>query len=252
MFDEILKSIRSQLYERAVSPLFGSVLISWGIWNYKFVLLVFSGIAITEKYRLIDEVLFSNWQQIYLRGALYPILTAIFYIFVYPYPAKYVFEFSRNRQKEINDIKHKIEEETLLTVKESRAIRGEIFTLEEEHQKEVKRKDNEINRLKEELGNASGSVEHVGSDSADEFPEKDDDLTDAQAQMLKEIGESDSAVSERSIVSQASSGHVKAKYDLGELENLGYLKKDYHSGISDYTYVLTHKGRAFLVTKGHV
>ena len=234
MFDEILKSIRSQLYERAVSPLFGSVLISWGIWNYKFVLLVFSGIAITEKYSLIDEVLFSNWQQIYLRGALYPFLTAIFYIFVYPYPAKYVFAFSRNRQKEINDIKHRIEEETLLTVKESRAIRGEIFALEEEHQKEVKRKDNEIFRLREELENAPISVEHVGSDSADELPEKDDDLTDAQAQILKEIGESDSAVSKKRIVSQASSGHVKAKYDLGELQTLGYLERDYSSGVHGY------------------
>lgn len=35
MFDELKKSISAILYERTTSPLFGSFILSWTVWNWK-------------------------------------------------------------------------------------------------------------------------------------------------------------------------------------------------------------------------
>jgi hypothetical protein len=41
MFDDAIKSIRAELYERVASPLLGSFIVSWLIWNYRLILLIF-------------------------------------------------------------------------------------------------------------------------------------------------------------------------------------------------------------------
>lgn len=256
MLDEILKSIKAQLYDRAVSPLMGSFIISWGIWNYKFLLLVISGVTITEKYRIIDEVLFGTWQQIYLRGALYPIITSLVYLYAYPYPSKYVFEFSRNRQKEISDIKRRIEDETLLTAKESRSIRREIYALEEEFQKDLERKNSEIERLKLELEEIdkgkSISIDQLAKSANSIEPTIDKSLPEGQLEVLKKVGESEGAVSEQYLIDSESGSHIKNKYNLEELAKNGYLERGYDRNMDIYTYDLTHKGRSYLVKNKHV
>lgn len=249
MIDEILKSIRSQLYERAVSPLMGSFFISWAAWNYKFIMLLFSNSVITEKYRLIDEVLYVNWCQIYLSGALYPLLTALFFIYAYPIPAKYAFVYSRNRKKEISDIKKVIEEETLLTVKQSRAIKNEVYSLEQEYLQELERKNNEIEKLKENANTQEYSTERRPEVST---KENNDKITDSQLLLLKAIGKTSDKVRESMLVNNTEGGHVKAKYDLGELEKNKYVKRYHGTTEADYTYVLTRTGRAFLVANGHI
>lgn len=257
MLDEILKSIRSQLYERAASPLIGSIVISWALWNYRFILLILSGVSITEKYRIIDEVLFSTWQQIYLNGLLYPLITSLLYIYAYPYPAKYVFEFSRNKQKEIANIKRQIEGEALLTVKESRAIRHEIYTLEEELQKDLERKDSEIERLKLEIAEVSKEkyvtpVEEQLDKSEQSLSVSSVELPSGQLKMLQLVGEDTGEAEEEWLISRSKDNHVIAKFNLGELQEKDYLACNYDQGIGDYIYELTHKGRSYLVANGHV
>ncbi len=150
MYSEAVKSVRAHLYERSVSPLMGSFIVSWVVFNYKFILLVFSGIPVVEKLALIDSTIFSTSYDIYLQGFLFPFGMSLVYLFGYPYPAKFVFRFTRNRQKEISDIKKEIEEETLLTVEESRLIRRELYKIEEELQQSITRKDSEIEGLRKE------------------------------------------------------------------------------------------------------
>lgn len=257
MPDEFLKSIRSQLYERAVSPLIGSIVISWALWNYKFILLIVSGVSITEKYRIIDQVLFSTWQQTYLVGLLYPLITSLLYIYAYPYPAKYVFQFSRTRQKEIANIKRQIEDEALLTVKESRAIRREIYTLEEELQKDLERKDSEIERLKLDIEEISQEKHVVSVEKQLDKPEPSRaissvELPEGQLKVLQLVGESTGEVGEMWLIKKSSDNHVTTKFNLGELQENDYLKHDYSQELHDYSYELTHKGRSYLVANGHV
>lgn len=251
MFDEILKSIKGYWYDRTTSPLMGSFLVSWVIWNYRFVFLLFSDMSIEEKFKTIDEVIFPNWESVLINGAIYPILISLIYIYIYPFPAKKVFEFSRTRQKEISDIKRKIEDETLLTVKESRTIRGEIYTLEESFQDELNRKDREIERLKNELAAASNDGTAT-SLTAEEILAQPNEIDSDQIKLLSIIGNFHDEAPESSLISSIDGGYVKAQYLLGELEGQEYIKKDYDQADDEYTYALTHKGKAFLVKSGNV
>jgi hypothetical protein len=45
MVNEIVKSAKAQLSERIASPLIGSFVISWCLWNYKFLVILFSASA---------------------------------------------------------------------------------------------------------------------------------------------------------------------------------------------------------------
>ncbi len=161
MLDDIFKSIRAQLYERAVSPLMGSFVLSWSLWNYKFILLLFSEATIIEKYTLIEDVLFVTWPQILIGGFLGPLGTALFYLFIYPYPAKLVFKFSKNRQKEITNLKKEIEDETLLTIQESRTLRNAIRKMGDQFQEDFSGKDDKIKNLKEGLSSKDKKIKSL-------------------------------------------------------------------------------------------
>ena len=148
MVDEIVKSAKAQLSERIASPLIGSFAISWCLWNYKFLVILFSYASVSHTFVLVDTIVFPSIWLLIFNGVLFPAATTFAYIFVYPYPAKYVYEFTRHRQKEINEVRQRIEDETLLTIEESRKIRAEVIQTEKAHQEIVDRLNGEISRLK--------------------------------------------------------------------------------------------------------
>src|SRR6266851_7214692 len=150
MLNDVITTIKAQLYDRAVSPLFGAFALSWVGWNYRFIAVLLYSIPINEKFNFIDKVLFPDFWTIVTRGIIYPLLTTAFNIYVYPWPAKKVFEYWRNRQKELNEIRQKIEDETPLTKEEARQIRQEVRLARDEFDREIIARDTEIKRLKEE------------------------------------------------------------------------------------------------------
>ena len=190
---------------------------------------------------------------------LYPLITSLAYIYLYPYPARYVYQFSRSRQKEISDIKRKIEDDTLLTAKESRAVRREIYAAEEEFQKNLERKSSEIERLKMEIEELEklkivkeADKQPGNSKENSAYKPELDELSEGQLKMLKLVGNRDGEVAEKQLINNSSDNHIAAKYNLGELESNGYIRQDYSQRLSDYSYELTHKGRSYLVSNGHV
>ncbi len=82
--EDAVTSIRGALQERAVSPLAGTWALSWAVINYKFFLIVFSELEVNAKMNMIEAVVFlpdwANWQRL----LLYPSISAIFFIFVFP------------------------------------------------------------------------------------------------------------------------------------------------------------------------
>ncbi len=49
MLEEFSKTVKAQLYERANSPLIGSFLIAWCIWNHRFIMVLLSELSFQEK-----------------------------------------------------------------------------------------------------------------------------------------------------------------------------------------------------------
>ena len=52
----IVESIKTAVVERTVSPLFGSFVLSWSAWNYRFFMAVFSDLKFKEKLDYIISI----------------------------------------------------------------------------------------------------------------------------------------------------------------------------------------------------
>lgn len=149
MISDISKSIKAVLYERISSPLFGSFFVSWFLWNYKTILIILSSLDVKKKISYIENCIYPDISELFIHGFLGPFLSSVIFILIYPIPAKWVYRYWSNRQKELKEVKQQIEDKTPLTIEESREIRRELLNLESEHEIELDKKITEIDRLKE-------------------------------------------------------------------------------------------------------
>jgi hypothetical protein len=161
MIEDVIKSARAALYDRTTSPLFGALIISWVIWNYKFFVILLSAMEADEKLTYIENTLYGEWPYSALPLLGGPLLTALFFLFVYPYPAKWVFTFWRQKQKELSDIRQKIEGATLLDVEQSRRIRRTVIDVQQEHDREIARKDRELESARKRADEADIKVQEL-------------------------------------------------------------------------------------------
>ncbi|MDX1366806.1 hypothetical protein [Pseudomonas sp.] len=245
MFEQIFGSIKNQIDERLSNPLAGSFLLSWCLWNYKFFVILFSAENVIKTFELIDIIVFPDIKTTLLKGLLYPAITSAAYIFLYPYPAKYVYEFSRNRQREISEIKRRIEEETPLTLEESRRIRSELARIESEHTEQLDRKDREIERLK--LQPANNESDHTIDKPTQAAPQAEEPLVESQLRILRHVEKLDGKAPEKKLIQISSESQTKTEYDLGELVNKGLLSRNFRGAANDYVYTFTHSGRSYLL-----
>ncbi|MFK5912933.1 MAG: hypothetical protein QM484_01045 [Woeseiaceae bacterium] len=255
--EDLIKSIKAHLYDRATSPLFGTFAVSWVIWNYKFIIIIFSSMEAHEKFDYIATFLYPSINSCLSTGLAYPALTTLTFIFLYPYPAKFVYSFTRKKQKELKEIKQKIEDETPLTHEESKKIRRDMAALELEYEKELERRSSETQRLKdlvEELKNemrddSSTRIDDSSEISKMEFIEPSINVNEEQLELLDLVSNNDYP-SEKDIVKWSKTTKVKTEYNLGELVNNELLSDHYSS--KGKSYSITHKGRTLLVKAGKV
>lgn len=245
MFEEVIKSTQSHLNERLSSPLMGSFAFAWCLWNYKFLVVLFSAASVSQTFNLIDVLIFPDKTTIFLRGILYPLVSAFAYIFLYPYPAKVVYWFSHNRKKEINEIRRRIEDETPLTLKESRQIRIAASRMESEHAQEIDRKNREIERVNGELIMLRASSPEDAEKPLIE--DRANSLEPTQLFMLHLVDKNGGEVSEDVILSQSPESKVKTEFDLGELVKLQLLTRKYEPRQNEFVFKFTHEGRGVLL-----
>ena len=202
MLDDLAKTVKAQLYERVSSPLLGAFAISWVAWNYRFLLVLFSSMPVAEKFTFIDSHIFDSYQGIFLHGMLYPLITTLLLIFVYPFPAKFVYEYWRTRQRELKEIQQRIDDETPLTREEARELRHETLNARLEFEQELERRSDEITRLKETIKDLQPrektEVDRSPRKSAKSAPTKVAELSslldEHQIRMLQKIAESSGGI----------------------------------------------------------
>ncbi|EAQ54278.1 hypothetical protein [Vibrio sp. MED222] len=158
MIEDLINSTKVALYDRATSPLFGSFLASWCIWNWEIIWVLFSNIPVMNKINFMDNH-FSSFLEAFGLLFLGPVLTSLAYLFVYPIPAEFVFSYTQKRQKNLKTIKIGIEEDTPLPEAEWRALRARIPELEFSFNTQLTKKDSEIEKLKSQLSQYQASEE---------------------------------------------------------------------------------------------
>ena len=252
MLDDLVKSVKAQLYDRVSSPLLASFALSWAAWNYRFILTVIASMPAPDKFSFIDSQIFPTSMDVLLRGGIYPLLTASTLIFLYPIPAKYVYRYWRQCQKELKEVQQKIDDETPLTREEARQLRREALSLSIEYDKVLQDKSAETMRLKQlidELQNQKSAI-------LQELPAIDDNnttlneftLDESQLNMLNKIANNFNGVRKLQII-HSENDKLLAEYNLGELINGEYITQEYDQSFDDYMLTVTHKGRTALVRR---
>ncbi|MBK3516696.1 hypothetical protein [Carboxylicivirga marina] len=149
MIDEALKSIRAILYERTVSPLFGTFFFSWSLWNWKIYFVIF----LTEtkelngltKFDYIDTHLL-NW----CCGLFWPAVSSLIILTGYAWLSEQAYKLWLTFDVRKNKIKNEKEEKKLLTKEQSINLRLEIDTLEQKYNDMLEKKNDIINALRKE------------------------------------------------------------------------------------------------------
>jgi len=142
---DLWASVIAYVHERTTNPLTSAFAISWSLWNYKFFVLLFSDLSPAKTFAEIDA-LYPRPKTYWENGLLYPVLTAVFYVFVYPYITAWVVTFYRRRQIAIANVIKKEEASRLRTPKEYNAM---------------------VRRYERELSAANGEINESGQKAAD-------------------------------------------------------------------------------------
>lgn len=240
MLNDIIHSTKLTLQERLTSPLLGGFLMAWSAWNYKFLVILFSDTPVSETFSLIETVSFPDVSSILTRGLIYPLLSAAGYIFIYPYPALFVYKFTLLRQRKINEVKMKIANETPLTIEDSRRLRAEYVDYELKNQEQISRLNEQIAQLKAALESTNTSEERAPLITVDKLDEK---FEPSQLLLLQQLENAGGSLGEEDFIDSSTETKVKAEFDLGELVQKKLLSKNYHND----TYEFTHEGRRVLL-----
>jgi len=235
--------------------LLGAFAISWAAWNYRFILVLVSSMPVAEKFAYIDSNIFDSYKNIFLHGTLYPLITTLSLIFIYPIPAKFVYEYWRKRQRDLKEIQQRIDDETPLTREEARELRHETLNAKLEFEQELERRSAEITRLKETIKELQPrekvDVDRPTKKAIKAAPPKVAEasivLDENQIQMLQKIAESKNGVLKQQLISSSGSDRVLAEYNLGELETKGYVSGIYSSELGGRAVLATHSGRSYLI-----
>jgi hypothetical protein len=142
MFEDIQKSIKAKLYDSINSSLLSSFFISWLFFNRDYFMYYFSNDTLYQK---------SIYTTFYDFSFGYPLLVALFYVFIYPYFEEIAYKFTLERKQKLKEHKQEIEKQQLLSIDDSRSIRFHNKQLEEENDKLYKQYSELKNNFDTEL-----------------------------------------------------------------------------------------------------
>lgn len=246
MWDEIAKSVRASLYERTTSPLFGAYTVAWCIWNYKFLLTLLSELPIREKLDVLHMTFFPTAES-YAYAFAVPFIGTLVFIFLYPYPARYVYEFWRKQQKLLKEVRQKIDDEMPVTKEEAKELRRSLQRLEDEYQREINNRSAEIQRLREQLHDLQEPMTKkavtyaVPKQTPRLSTPKEFTPTATQLELLKQIAETGvNGLSRSAILNGTKQSVTMTDFDIGELQGSG-LTHITDSGAGGAVYGVTTK-----------
>ncbi|WP_139151139.1 winged helix-turn-helix domain-containing protein [Vibrio breoganii] len=154
------------------------------VWNFKIVMLVFSSasyaVTVWEIDHFYSQTFFiaealggENWVWSNYIFCIYvmPLLTAIFYIYVFPFFSHKVFEHSYDKQIKLNNKRKTMQGTAILTEEEKEEILNEVEQAKLKSRKDVLDARNEIADLESQrdtLITEKGQLESTLEDAADE------------------------------------------------------------------------------------
>jgi hypothetical protein len=239
--EKLIDPVTDQLKERLNSPFIYSFIISWCIWNYRFLIVLFSDATVLQTFQLIDNVIYPNIIILLGKGFLAPFISTLIYVFGYPYPAKLIYSFVRKKQRELLEIARQIDNETPLTKEESKKVRLEMAALEEELNAKIFNKNlqinqlaSELNQLKKETNTVNVKVSGIG---------EDEEISETQYSLLELIDNLKENATHKNLLTMSKQIDLRTEYDLEALIRKNYIVKKFDQTKDDEIYKFTQLGR---------
>lgn len=242
--EEILASAKQTLLERITSPLLGSFFLAWCAWNWRFLVVLFSDTDVSLTFALVDNQIYPDLVTFLTHTVFLPTLSAAVYIFIYPYPARFVYAFTLRRQRETNQIKQQIADETPLTLQESRRLRAEYVEHERKNTGMVQRLNDEIARLNAALDASARPEPKVDLAAPIVSAPR---LEPSQIFLLQVLAKLGSPALESELRKRSPEPKIRTDFDIGELERRKLLKREFDGRHREYKLEFTHEGRRLLL-----
>lgn len=153
MIDEIKKSINAIFEERVSSPFYGTLIVSWLIWNWKIVYLTFFVDQSKLKETKVDFIIHNYndvWHLVYL-----PLISTFVLLTIIPFMTNGAYWLDLKFTTWRVNQKNQIEGKKLLTLEQSIKLRSELRELEDSFEKLLEKKNEEIKDLKGQFDNSN-------------------------------------------------------------------------------------------------
>ena len=95
---ELLDSLKIHVRDRVANPLYVAFVISWIVYNYRFLMVMVGEGTWREKIAFIDSTLYPSPEHTFHRGFVYPLLTAVLFIVLAPFVRRWVTVFIAERE----------------------------------------------------------------------------------------------------------------------------------------------------------
>lgn len=234
---DLRKSINSILHERLTSPLYGTFIVSWLVWNWKIIYLT---IVVSESKLKTDKITYIKEHFYDLCNLLwYPLLSTILLLTIVPFISNGAFWLSTKFNRWKQEQKNLIERKQLLTLEQSIDLREEIARQEERFEKMLADKNLRIKQLEQILSDADSGKEL-------EYDSLDYQMDEELIQLAEKIrGDASLERHYKGVVSMIQAGwradlSITPADFLALLESYDVIKKNTNS-----TYEWGSEGKAF-------
>lgn len=160
---DILDAAVGQFRERLSSPLMASFLISWPIWNYKFVLIFFSDMKPYVKFSYISSQVYPDFWHGAFYGVAGPLLTACFYVGFYPFIVYGSEAISNWHRVRLERQRIKNNEETPLSAEQAKKLRQDFREQTKKYDADIDEAHERIKALKIEFAASEQRLAEVSS-----------------------------------------------------------------------------------------
>ncbi|RXK01725.1 hypothetical protein CRV02_07535 [Arcobacter sp. CECT 8989] len=233
---DIVNSFKAHMYERTSSPLLGAFIFYWIIFNYKFLIVLFSDLKPIEKFNEISSNVYPSWIEQYGCGLALPIIATLLYILYFPKISNKIHEKWIEHQNELKKISNK----RVLTYEEYGDLQRRFTELELSFDETFSKKDNEIINLKKSID----KKEELNNQTKDLHIKQIEELHNKYKKEINELNNTINSIANNSISTNNTS------YDLSPNESkiMYYIGND----PKNHTTQLSKTSQMSLITLEHL
>jgi hypothetical protein len=145
MIKEITNSFKAALYQRVSSPLYGTFIFSWLLYNWFVVLpLIFGSKVFDERINDFKSGMATSSDGFLYSTVLIPMIITAIILFLQPILQRFLFIYTEWNKSEGLKKRDQFSSETLLTLEQSNELRSSVQKIHQFHQEVSKNKDVEI------------------------------------------------------------------------------------------------------------